>query len=223
MPTVVLETIDPVQWARIVALAPWPNEARVTDRSGVAWVKTRGTGAAGGDWTPVDDLIGPDPVAAVGNTPIVVKKTNGDIVLAPSNSVWTDVDSSGTAAVRTLDIVIPNVSAGQWISYHPSFFVTATGAVGVRFDVATIDALGAVIHTAGDATWGVTTWFVSASAAANVVDPISMQLQASDIVNGSVRLRLRYLSTGAVVSRTIQAGTTGGFGQIILEGRGPLG
>ena len=48
-----------------------------------------------------------------------VTKSDADLGILKVTS-WADADTGGSAAARPLDLVVPNVSAGQWVTLSTS-------------------------------------------------------------------------------------------------------
>jgi hypothetical protein len=151
--------------------------------------------------------------------PVRTVKSDANLVMAANTPNWTDLDPGGTAAARPLDVVIPDVEAGQWVEFTPSAYVaTATGATSL-LDVFTIVG-GAPVHQFGSTEVGISAWFISAGVPVNLGTRVSYQVQADDIEDGSVRLRLRFKNLHASTTRNLGAGSGN---RVVLEGRGPFG
>lgn len=148
--------------------------------------------------------------------PVVVSKTDANLALPVVQGVWTDVDPLGTANARPLDVVIPNVEAGQWVSLTPTIHPSNV-AQSFQVDAWTIVA-GAAVHQMGFGNSGVSAWLLPASSIVPITASRHYQLQPDDIENGAVRLRLKARNTGTT-ARNIVA--TVGF-EFRLEGRGPF-
>jgi hypothetical protein len=145
---------------------------------------------------------------------IIVTKGDASISVVNTSAAWVDSDPGGNAAARPLDLVVPNVRAGDWIEVEPLLLADNTaGFVRLRF--ATIVA-GALVNTvpSGEAPPGC--WALLSSVYDKAVGALSYQLQAGDIENGSVRLRLQHVSTN---TRTLFASTPY---TLRLEARGPF-
>lgn len=148
--------------------------------------------------------------------PIQTRKADANLTLNTA-AAWNDVDASGSASARDLDVVIPGVAAGQWVTFTPNFYSASTA--GALFcDVFTVVA-GSYVNQFGTSGGGVTSWFIFTNTAVTRGGPVSYQVQAGDIENGSVRLRFRTYNTNAT-ARSISS--TGG-NIAIFEGRGPFG
>lgn len=154
---------------------------------------------------------------AIPAAPVVVSKTDAAIVLSTTQNTWADIDAGGTAAARPLDLVIPGVAVGQWVSVNPVMHPT-NAATSVQFDIFTIVA-GAPVHQFGGATTGVSAWLAQSSVTEKLTAVRSYQLQAGDIENGAVRLRMRSRNL-TTTARSLNA--SAGF-EFRLEGRGPFG
>lgn len=148
--------------------------------------------------------------------PVVVSKNDASLALPTVQGVWTDLDPGGTAAARPLDVVIPNVAAGQWISLYASMHPSNV-AQSVQMDVFTVVA-GSPVHQFGQSVGGTSTWLLPASTTAAVSGTRSYQLQSDDIENGSVRLRMRARNTGTTARNVL---AVSGF-EFRMEGRGPF-
>jgi hypothetical protein len=146
-------------------------------------------------------------------------KNDGNLSLVgASGAPWTDVDTSGTAAARNLDIVIPNVEAGDFVEVNLDCFVASAGG-SCALDMRTIVA-GAAVNHFGSSNVGIgwSGWLLSNNVPVTVGSRALYQLQAGDIEDGSVRCRLAF-SLAATFTRTISA--TGGLA-LRLAGRGPF-
>lgn len=152
--------------------------------------------------------------------PILVRKQDANLTLAVG-AAYVDIDTSGTAASRTLDVVIPGVSAGQWISINPNILVTSS-TIACYLDAFTIVA-GAPVHKFGDPTSltgpAPSSWTCNANLIGIISNPVFYQVVAGDIEGGSVRVRFRSLQTSGAARVVF----SGGGGLLILEGRGPFG
>lgn len=128
---------------------------------------------------------------------VVVTYTGGTLTL--NNTAWTDLDSSGSAAARNLDLLIP-AEAGDLVHIEPSF-VVAAAATDLFFDVATVVA-GAVVNTFSGTPNGIGGWFCPTSVGIPVSGAVYLTVQAGDIDNGNVRCRLRF-KTGSATNRQV--------------------
>lgn len=152
-----------------------------------------------------------------GLAPITAEKTDADLPLVNTSGTWTDLDPNGTASSRPLDVVIPNVTAGQWVRLEMLGLYSNTAAIA-KLDAATIVDGAAVNRISGDTTNGVLTWIGLGSTFSKIAGGISYQVQAGDLDDGAVRLRIQYISNGA---KTIYAATAGYT--LRIEGSGPFG
>lgn len=169
------------------------------------------------DATDAAEAAHADATAAL-VAPLVTKRTLGDINLVNTAGAYEDLDNSGTPNARNLDIVFPDVVAGQVVELEPNL-LASNGAGFVFLTFASI-VNGAVVNQIhGAVAGGVAGWFLPASAFGTASGPFPYTLQAGDIEGGNARFRLRYRSNG---SKTIYAngGTTYALAVI---GRGPKG
>ncbi len=150
----------------------------------------------------------------------IVRVTKSDAVINLSQTLntWVDIDAGGSAASRPLDIVIPFVQAGNWVEIRPAIWSGAALA-GIYVDAVTVVA-GAKVNQFGSTTTGTTAWLLDSSATvpSRVQAVVSYQVQAGDIENGSVRIRLQSYNT-TTTARSFLAGS--GF-VLVIEGRGPF-
>lgn len=147
------------------------------------------------------------PHVTVGPVTTPVSKADGDISLTVNNA-WHDVDSSGSASARSLDIVIPNVFAGQWVEgYLNSSALTASSGL-CYFDFVTIVAGVKVNHFSvqGSGQFGPVGWQCIANSEHKLTGNINRQLVAGDIENGAVRIRLQCRTFTATSTLRAQAG-----------------
>lgn len=154
-------------------------------------------------------------------TPIQVRKTDANILLAAVSGTWTDVDTTGTAAARTYDLVIPDVTEGQWVRVDLAGFSGASSNGGTALDAVTIVAGAKVNHLSGNTTIGMPQWFLVNAVNVWLAGGCSYQVQAGDIDGGSVRIRLQHKNPSGSATRAISASAASG--PLILEGRGPFG
>lgn len=162
------------------------------------------------------------PPAAPGRlAPIVVERTAGALSMGIVANTWHDLDTGGSAASRPLDVVIPGVRAGDWVGIDPDFSSNATAAAAY-LDIFTIVA-GAPVHRFGgdrspSSVGGNGSWVAAAGTGLNVAATIWYQLDATDIENGAVRLRLRDCNV-TTTARTVNAVAAVPFR---MAGRGPF-
>ncbi len=156
-----------------------------------------------------------DRFASVGSVaPIVTRRTSGDITVASTSAAWVDLDPSGGAAARNLDIVIPGVTAGQQVELGINCF--ANNGAGIVF-LTYFSIVGALpVNDISGSTSGVGGWVLAPSFWAKASGMVPYTIQAGDIEDGNARFRARYNSGGAKI---IYAS---GY-PLICEGRGPLG
>lgn len=149
--------------------------------------------------------------------PAPVRVMKSDVnVTCNGTGAFADADSDGSAGARPLDIVIPNVEAGQWVRLEPNFQVSSAASPAL-FDFATIVA-GATVNRVSGAAFGVIGWQAPANIVSMVTGGLSYQVVAGDIENGSVRFRLQqFIANGQ--NRVI--GANGGV-VAFLEGWGPF-
>jgi hypothetical protein len=155
--------------------------------------------------------------SGLGLAPIQVTKADANLVLGIVANTWHDADANGSAAARPLDIVIPNVTAGKWVEVKANLY-SPSSAAAVYLDIWTVVA-GSPVNQFGSSTTGTVGWLLPASTAWQASNTARYQVQAGDIENGSVRLRLRDRNT-STTARSI-----GASGGIVFEmaGVGPFG
>lgn len=147
--------------------------------------------------------------------PVQVTRTSGNLSAVVS-AVWADLDSTGTAAARTLDVVLPNMSVGDNFIVRPIF--TANAITGGFLMTCAVIVGGAVQRNLFDATYGFFPWAIPTAASKDVNAPSPrLTVVGGDLENGSLRLRLRHQQ--ATNPRVINA--VGGI-PFFFEGRGPL-
>lgn len=155
------------------------------------------------------------------NAPIkVISDTS--LACGTAQSTWHDLDPSGSAAAKPLDLVVPNVTAGQWVCVTPNLASGGSSSAFVGLDIWTIVA-GVPVHNFGPTpagvNGGVSGWKLNASVLSPITGAAWYQVQQSDIENGAVRLRLRdYNAT--TTARSLTAGS--GY-RIELVATGPFG
>lgn len=155
--------------------------------------------------------------AVAAAAPVRVTKADANLVLGIVANTWHDVDANGSAAARPLDVVIPNVEAGQWVEVAANLY-SPNAATAVYLDVFTVVA-GAPVHQFGSATTGTVGWLLPSGLAWQASNSARYQVQADDIENGSVRLRLRDRNT-TTTARSI--GSNSGI-EFEMAGTGPFG
>jgi hypothetical protein len=121
------------------------------------------------------------------------------------------LNSASWADVPTISDFVIEAQVGDDIEYGMNAYVDATGAADVYFDVATIVS-GAPVNyfnngTATPAVGGVSSWMCEPSIIKSMAGCVIYTVQAGDIVDGKVTLRLRY-DESAAVARTLRADTT---------------
>lgn len=138
---------------------------------------------------------------------IPVSKADGDISLTVNNA-WHDVDAGGSASARPLDVVIPNVFAGQWVEFNLNCSLVTASSGLCYFDAVTIVAGAKVNHfsVGGSGQVGPVGWQCIANAEHKLTGYINRQLAAGDIENGSVRIRLQCKTFTATSTLRAQAG-----------------
>lgn len=153
-----------------------------------------------------------------GASPIVVSKADASPTILDSTS-WKDVDTGGSAAARPLDLVVPDVKAGQWVTLTINGY-SGSAASGGSVDFVTVVS-GAKVNHVGNATAGVTGWVIDNNTIKHLNGSIDYQVQSADIENGAVRFRLQTIRTlGSATTRALLA--TGGFA-LRMAARGPFG
>lgn len=209
--------------AAIQSGVPWTTDA--TDDQTAALAERN---EASADAAVFDPSYGPDLAdlraelddtyaAAASLAPVRVAKSDANLPVTTVAGTWTDLDTGGTAAARPLDVVIPGVKVGQWVEVEPNA-TSAAATTNVSLDICTIVA-GVPVHHFGDpALIGVTAWFCPSGALKHITGAVWYQVQADDIENGSVRLRMRARNS-STTARAINA--TGG-NIFTLVGRGPF-
>lgn len=151
----------------------------------------------------------------------VVTVSVGDFVLANTGAAWADLDAvsaaPGTAAARPMDLVIPNVAAGDWVTVSATGIYNNGGGSGL-FTLFTVVA-GTPVRAFGDPAAGVAAWAMLSSLYSTIAGSVSLQLQADDIEGGAVRIRPRYYKNTANTKTLF--GSTIGY-RLRLEGTGPF-
>lgn len=149
-------------------------------------------------------------------SPIVVSKTDANITVGNTSGVFVDLTLllGGTAEARQLDVVVPGVKPGDWLR------LDAVGRWGAQahaplLTFATIVA-GAVVRRPPPAL-GVPSWSAEANVTSAIAGGYSFQVDADDIENGSVRMRVQVQSSAA--GKVLLA--SGGF-EFRLEGSVPF-
>lgn len=153
--------------------------------------------------------------------PVRVTRTAGALSLGVSANAWHDLDTTGSAAARNLDVVIPGVVAGDWICIDPDFSSNSSAAAGY-FDMHTVVA-GAYVHRFGGdhsptSVGGTAGWSFGSSTSSATQASSWYQVQADDIENGAVRCRLRDCNA-TTTARTVNAIAAL---PLTLVGRGPF-
>lgn len=140
------------------------------------------------------------PAGSVAGKLDVNVRTTGDITL--NSTSFTDLDPSGSASARDLDVVL-TAEAGEWVLlYFEGRFNSA--AVDGRIDAATIVSGAVVNNLYGNA--GSVVWRAPSSEDAMVGGwGKPYQVQAGDLDGGQVRFRFRY-ATNTATNRTLFAG-----------------
>lgn len=167
-----------------------------------------------------DTAVQPAALAVV--TPIVTRRTSGDLTLTASTSAWAPVDPTGSTAARDLDIVFSGVVAGQQVRLGVNAFL-GNQATAVYLDFWSVVAaakVNAISSGTSSSVNGVGGWVSPASFFGFPAGSVPYTIQAGDIENGSARFRL-YYKTGSAASKTLYASTAAW--PIILEGSGPFG
>jgi hypothetical protein len=126
--------------------------------------------------------------------PIQVVKSDGNWPVGVVANTWAEFDTTGSAAARSYDIVIPGVTAGQWI------------------------VAGAKVNPVGDSLVGTFAWALTNNAVTALQGTIPYQIQAGDIENGAARFRL-YNRNTTTTARSLVAS---GGGKVKLWGSGPF-
>jgi hypothetical protein len=149
--------------------------------------------------------------------PVIVSKTDAPLALGVVANTWTDVDPGGTAAARPLDVVIPGLKVGDWVTLAPVLHPT-NAATSVQFDAFTI-VDGLPVHQFGAAVGGVSAWLAVSAVTTTLTATRSYQIAEGDLdAAGNVRLRLRSRNL-STTPRSLNA--SAGF-EFRLEGRGPF-
>lgn len=135
--------------------------------------------------------------------------------LTLNSTTFADVDPSGTAAARNLDVVL-SAKTGDWVELGLSARTDA-GAVTLYLDMASIVSSAPVNYISGGAGDGIQGWSGVNGQTTPISGNVLYQVQAGDIENGQVRFRLRYRTTAAtnkvVVATTTQPLQT--FGKVL--------
>lgn len=159
--------------------------------------------------------------ADLGSSAVTVQRTAGALAFGIQANTWHDVDTTGTAAARDLDVVIPGVEAGQSIMVFPDM-ISPNTAAGVYLDMHTIVAGVAVHRFSGDrsptSVGGAASWLCPINYYGIIGAPLSYVVQESDIQDGAVRCRLRDCNA-TTTARSVSA--TAAL-PLRLVGRGPF-
>lgn len=158
----------------------------------------------------------PAPSSAASLRPVRVSKTDANLACGVVANTWHDLDPGGSASARPLDIVIPGVSAGDWVEVSANLY-SPNAATAVYLDIFTVVA-GAVVNQFGSATTGIVGWLLPSGLAWQASNSGRYQVQSGDIEGGSVRLRIRDRNT-STTARSI--GASGGI-EFRMDGRGPF-
>ena len=151
-------------------------------------------------------------------TPQFVAYTTGNIALATTGVLtWADVDPGGSASARPADIVLTGCTAGQWIEVGLQGSLAAASAA-TQVTVATIVS-GSPVNDVADGIAGIPGWGTQSSSAATIGGGFMYQLAEGDIVDGDVRLRVRY-SIASGGPRTLNGSSSIPW---FFWGRGPFG
>lgn len=150
--------------------------------------------------------------------PYVVKRTrtSGNFPLG-NVATWTqiDPDENGTHDARPMDLVIPDVDPGEWVTLDVSILFD-NGAGSVKVDAATIVA-GTIVNRVSGANGGVPAWSAWPGDWRHAGGSWSYQVKANDIEDNYVRFRIVYTCDG---TRSVYAGEPW---PLSFEGRGPTG
>lgn len=127
-----------------------------------------------------------------GITPLRTRDVSGVTFNIPTNAAWADVDQTGVAAARNMDLVFPGCKVGDWIQVSPKIKVNGGAGIG-----ATLFTLGTVV--AGVVTnipiltglYGVFDWNAGATLAKYEFQPVWFQVTAPMLDGTNVRVRLR--------------------------------
>lgn len=165
----------------------------------------------------VKELVANLAAAATAAAPVRVTKADANLACGVTANTWHSLDPGGSAAARPLDVVIPNVSAGQWVEVSVNLY-SPNAATAVYLDIFTVVA-GSFVNQFGTDATGTVGWLIPASLAWQASNTARYQVQAGDIEDGSVRLRIRDKNT------TTTARSIGASGGIVFEmaGTGPFG
>lgn len=210
-----LAAADPAALQAIVDAQP--ASAQLTSLAALTTTAIGRSLLEGADAAALRTIIGAPADGSM--APVVVRKSNANLTLAVDAN-YQDIDPSGTANARELDIVIPNAVAGKWIVGGINVLITSS-TVAAAMDFFTIVA-GVPIHKFGDPTslTGAApgSWQPEANKTLAIMGSVPYQIQADDIESGSVRIRMRSRQTSGA-ARII---FSGGGGLLIMEGRGPF-
>lgn len=124
------------------------------------------------------------------------RRTTGNITV--TSGTWTDLDPTGTAPARDLDLPL-EAQVGDVIDIYCAGRWEAHGSAYAALDAASVDAAGSPVNYASTATStpagdAVIPWF-GYPAAITFSGSIMFVVAAGDIVSGRVRLRLRMRAT----------------------------
>lgn len=148
--------------------------------------------------------------------PIETIKSDGNWAVGQVQNTWAEFDTTGSAAARSYDIVIPGVTAGQWVLLGINAW-SAAAAAPTYIDFWSIVA-GAKVNPVGDSLVGTFAWALTNNAVTALQGMIPYQLQAGDIENGSARFRLHNRNTTTTARSLIASGG----GKVKLWGLGPF-
>lgn len=190
-------------------------EVTLADKVTVVQTGTMGPQGPTGPAGSVDSVTGTEPITVGGTAadPVVgltatsaaraIRNSGGNLIL--NSTSWADLDVN-------LDLTL-TAKAGDWIEFGISGTSLAE-AVGAQLDVATIVA-AAVTNYISNGTGtppgnGIVGWALTNGGSELLSGSVPYQLQAGDIDNGQVKLRMRY-STDSAANKTILSSSTTPF------------
>lgn len=148
-----------------------------------------------GAGTNATTIPGDPPTAHVNiNPPIATSRTSGAVSVVNSSFAAADWDPAGNAAARPTDLVIPDVVAGDWVDLQMVMGVQNSTAALIWFSFGSY--VGGVLQRAV----GLPTWNALSGVPVVLTGLFSVQLQAGDIEDGSVRWRPIYVGFGTRVT-----------------------
>lgn len=155
-------------------------------------------------------------VDQIGTRTVQTIRTSSNIVLAIA-AAFTDLDPTGTAAARDLDVVLPNMKVGDGFDFRP--YLALQGSAGSFFANLAVIKAGVVQRSLFGSSFGNQFWSGATTSGLYVRDSThKQQVLAGDLeADGSLRLRMQYIKSSATSTIAI----TSDF-PLVMEGRGPF-